>query len=333
MSVTGSEESAKEELCSFFSEPFDEYIPHRSGSHIFVKRCNKENAPRLMIDTHFDEIGMAVTGIEEDGFLRVCSMGGIDRRSLPASVVTVYGKEAIQGVIVSKSPHLQAAGESKKAPKMDEILIDTGYTKEKLSQIVEIGTPVGFSEKCVPLGERRIVSRGLDNKASCAAAYICARDIKKEDMCCDLYVVLSSREEVGGSFGAVSTAYTINPCIAVITDVTFAASPGVGDWESGKLGGGPVISLSAVTDKRLTNDIRHICEENHISYGITVDATDTGTNATMISLTGDGIPTAVVSIPIRSMHTYSETADISDIENTARLFELCIKEEKLYVNG
>lgn len=333
MSVSGYEERGGEELKSIFSEPFDEYMLHRSGTHIFIKRSGKENAPRLMIDAHFDEIGMIVTGIFEGGFLSVAPIGGLDRRILPAAEVLIYGKETLYGVIVSTPPHLQAPGENKKTKKIDEIRIDTGYSKEKLSEIVEIGTPVGFYEKPAPLGERRIASRSLDNKACCAAVYLAAQSLSPDEMEADLYVTLSSREEATLSDGAQSSAYAIRPDLAIVTDVTFATAPGVKAEESGKHGGGPVISLSAVTDRPFTDAIIETCKKENIPYAVTVDATDTGTNATMLSLVGDGVGVAVVSVPIGSMHTYNETVEISDIENTALLFKSILKSREIFAKG
>jgi len=333
MSVSGHEERGRDSLVSLFSGPFDEYVPHSSGTHIFIKRCNKKNAPRLMIDAHFDEIGMIVTQIHDDGFLSVANVGGLDRRILPAAEVLIYGKETIYGVIVSTPPHLQAPGDSKKTPKIDEIRIDTGYTKEKLSEIVEIGTPIGFYEKPAPLGKRRIASRSLDNKACCTAAYLAAASLSADEMEADLYVTLSAREEATMADGASSSAYAIRPDLAIVTDVTFATAPGVKAEESGKHGGGPVISLSAVTDRPFTDAIIGICKENDLPYGITVDATDTGTNATMLSLVGDGIGVAVVSVPIGSMHTYNETVELSDIENTAALFAKVLRCREIFEKG
>lgn len=333
MSVSGYEERGREELLNALSEPFDEYIPHSSGTHIFVKRCKKENAPRLMIDAHFDEIGMIVTGILDGGFLTVANVGGLDRRILPAAEVLIYGKETIYGVIVSTPPHLQAPGDNKKTAKIDEIKIDTGYTKEKLEEIVEIGTPIGFYEKPATLLGGRIASRSLDNKACATAAYLAAAALSPEEMEADLYVTLSAREEATMADGASSSAYAIRPDLAIVTDVTFATAPGVKPEESGKFGGGPVISISAVTDRPFTDKIIEICKKEEIPYGITVDATDTGTNATMLSLVGDGIGVAVVSVPIGSMHTYNETVDLSDIDSTARTFSEILKCKEIFQKG
>ena len=320
MSVTGSEYRGKGELIRALDGIFDEYYEDTTGTHVFIKKCGRENAPKLMLDAHFDEIGMVVSAIHEDGYLSVHRAGGLDRRILPATEVKIYGEKTIYGVICSTPPHLQKAGDSKKLPRLSDILIDTGYSKEELEKIVRVGTPIGFYEGTEALLGNRLCGRGMDNKCCAAAAVRGAMLASKEDMVCDLYVTLSSREEEGLAGGCVNAAYTIKPDAAIVTDVTFAKFPGVEDYESGKLGEGVVISLSAVTDKRLTRRLCALCGEKDIKMSETVDATDTGTNATMLALTGDGIPTAVVSVPLSCMHTYNEIIDAEDVMCAAKLF-------------
>ncbi len=330
MSISGQEERGREALCSLLQPYFDEYIPDPSGTHIFVKRSGRENAPKLLLDAHFDEIGMMVRDITEEGFLRVVSIGGLDRRILPAAEVLIYGKETLYGVIGAVPPHLQKAGDHKKTPKIEDLLIDTGYDGETLRSLVDIGTPVGFYEKTASLLGSRICGRSMDNKACCAAAVLGAAMVKKEDMAWDLYVTLSAREEVGMASGCSAAAYRIRPDAAIVTDVTFAAAWGVREDESGKMGAGPVLSLSAVTDRRLTEGLLQLCGLRDIPCQTCVDACDTGTNATMLSLVGAGIPTAVVSVPITSMHTYNETVDTVDIEHAAALFAAAAGEGGLH---
>ena len=130
--------------------------------------------------------------------------------------------------------------------------------------------------------------------------------------------------------GASSSAYAIRPDLAIVCDVTFATAPGVKAEESGAFGGGPVISLSAVTDRPFTDSIIDICKSGDIPHSLTVDATDTGTNATMLSLVADGIATAVVSIPISSMHTYNEAVELGDVEATAKLFGEVLKSSSVF---
>ncbi len=330
MSVTGSEYRGRDALVSALSGIFDEYYEDTTGTHVFVKRCGRPDAPRLMLDAHFDEIGMVVSAIHEDGFLSVFRAGGLDRRILPATEVKIYGEKTIYGVICATPPHLQKAGDSGKLPKLEDIFIDTGYSKEELEKIVKIGTPVGFYESTAPLLGNRLCGRGMDNKSCAAAAVRGAMLCEREKMVCDLYVTLSSREEEGMAGGCVNAAYSIRPDAAIVTDVTFAKFPGVEDYESGKMGEGIVVSLSAVTDKRLTRRLCEICRENDIPESETVDATDTGTNATMLALTGDGIPTAVVSVPLSGMHTYNEIIDVNDVMSAATLFAAAACDEGIF---
>ena len=152
---------------------------------------------------------------------------------------------------------------------------------------------------------------------------------KREDMAFDVYVTLSFREEESIWGGCVMAAYDIKPDGAIVTDVTFARFPGVEDYESAKMGEGASISLSAVTDRALTNRLIMLAEKNGIKLQKTVDATDTGTNATALTLCGDGIPTAVVSVPLSGMHTYNEIIDISDVESAAALFTAAICDDEL----
>ena len=331
MSISGQEERGREKLCALAGSYFDEYLPDPSGTHVFVKRCGREGAPKLLLDAHFDEIGMLVSDITEEGFLRVVSVGGLDRRILPAAEVLIYGKETLYGVIGAVPPHLQKAGDHKTAPEIRDLLIDTGYDGESLRRLVDIGTSVGFYEKTASLLGGKICGRSMDNKACCAAAILAAAMVSPTEMEWDLYVTLSAREEAGMASGCSAAAHRIRPDAAIVTDVTFAAAPGVREDESGKMGSGPVLSLSAVTDRRLTQRLLQRAQEREIPCQTCVDACDTGTNATMLSLVGEGIPTAVVSVPITSMHTYNEIADASDIENAAKLFAAAVGKGDLYL--
>ncbi len=330
MSVTGYEYRAAAELRELVSPYFDEFYEAVGGAYVCVKRCGRENAPRLMIDAHFDEIGMIVTDILDGGYLSFSHMGGLDRRIMPAAEVYVYGRERLYGVICSKPSHLQKAGESKKLPKLEEMMIDTGYSKEELEKIVSIGDGIGFYEKTAELLGSRICGRSMDNKACCAAAIIAASQLKSEEMACDLYVTLSFREEESMAGGCVAAAYDIKPDAAIVTDVTFARFPDVDDYESAEMGGGAAVSLSAVTDRKLTNRLTVLSEANGRKLQKTVDATNTGTNATALTLCGDGIPTAVVSVPISCMHTYNEIIDTHDIETAAELFILAACDSEIF---
>ena len=330
MSVTGYEYRGREELISVISPYFDRVYEAVGGTYVAVKYCGRENAPRLMLDAHFDEIGMIVKDILPGGYRSFSHMGGLDRRIMPAAEVYIYGRETIYGVICSKPPHLQKAGENKKLPALDEMLIDTGYSEEELRKTVEIGDAVGFYESTGELLGGRLCGRGMDNKACCAAAVIGAAKAEREKMACDLYVTFSSREEESLAGGCVTAAYDICPDAAIVTDVTFARFPGVEAYESAVMGEGAAISLSAVTDRKLTEKLISLAERSGSKLQKTVDAENTGTNATALTLCGDGIPCAVVSVPLSCMHTYNEIIDTSDVEKAAELFAHAICSDEIF---
>lgn len=322
-SIAGCEKYAAEKIRAQFGDFFDEIYTDAARNIVLVKKSKKitENAPRIMLDAHFDEVGMIVSGITDEGFLRVMPVGGVDRGLLPASEVWVYTgeklSEKIYGVFAATPPHLAKPGDDK-VPEWSELLIDVGYSKEEAKKRIEIGAPVGYYYSGDELLNSRITGRGFDDK-SCAAGLICAAvSTPAEELEYDVYVTLSAGEEVGGG-GAACAAWKIQPEFAIVTDVNFALTPGVSGSEGGKLGEGPMVSLSAVTDRRLTKKILAIAKAYDIPTTSVVEATSTGTNASCVVYVQEGIPTAVVSIPLAGMHSYNELLQIEDAENFAKL--------------
>ena len=318
MSIAGFERRAAEEIRSLFGDAFDEITTDGARNIILLKKSKKPGVTgKLMLDAHFDEVGMIVTGITDEGLLRIQPIGGIDCKILPASDVWVHARDGRHyGVISAVSPHLSANRAT--TPRWDNLLVDVGCTKEEAMQFVEIGTPVGFYNDGEALLDNRITGHALDDK-SCCAGLICAVDrIPAEELEYDVYVTLSAGEEVGGR-GAGCAAWTIQPDFAVITDVNFAATPGVSGEESGKLGGGPMVSRSVVTDRKFTKRILALAKENEIPVSTVFEVTATGTNNECVVFIGEGIPTAVVSLPLAGMHSYNELISTEDAENFIRL--------------
>ncbi len=325
MSISGCEREAASEVKSLVGGYFDSVTVDSARNIILCKKSTKraENVQKIILDAHFDEVGMIVTDITDEGLLHVHQVGGLDRSILPASEVWVYGAEKLYGVVTSTPPHLAKPGDTK-APEWNDILIDIGYPKEKAEKLAPIGTPVGYYYSGDDLLSDRITGRGFDDKA-CAAALICAAaNTPAEELEYDIYVTLSAGEEVGGG-GVKCAAYTIEPEFAVVTDVNFAKTPGVSDTEGGKFGAGPMISLSAVTDRPLTKKIIASAKANDIPYTPVVEPTNTGTNATTLVFSREGIPTAVVSLPLGGMHSYSETLSLTDAEYFIKLITLIVK--------
>lgn len=316
VSVSGYEHRSAKALAEKYGDYFDNSYVDKFGNCVFVKKSEKENAPKLLVDAHFDEVGMLVSSIEEDGFLHISGVGGLDTRIFPAAEVTVYGKKEIYGVIASTPPHLQSEKTSKATPKTDSIIIDTGYTKEELSAIVRVGDPVRLKGDFKELANGYVLSRALDDKACVCAALISLMNADKSKLAYDVYLTVSAQEETGRC-GASFVASDIKPDLAVIIDVNFARCENVTEFESIECGGGAGIDISALTDRRLTKEIMKIAEQNGIEYQTICEPDSTGTNNELVMISGTGVRTAVMSIPLMAMHTTSEAVCVKDVESLA----------------
>jgi len=319
MSITGHERRIFDTVKNIARPYFDEIIDDAVGNLLLCRRCGKENAPCIMLDAHLDEIGMIVTSIKEGGFLTVTNIGGIDTRILPASILTVYGTEGeFPAVVVSTPPHLQKPGDDRRLPKMDEILLDTGYPKEILEKLAPIGTPVGFEAVITELKNDLIAGKGFDDKA-CAAILLSAVSAMEKPADFDVCVSLSTREETSG-VGARCAAYGINPKAVIVFDVNFAGTPDTDKNKTIEMGGGAGISISAVTHRTLTRNIIAYAKENEIKHKTIVEIKSTGTNADGLPTLREGMAVAVVSLPLKNMHTPSEILSLNDAEECAKLF-------------
>ncbi len=260
---------------------------------------NPEADGGVLLLAHMDKIGAMVTGIDEaTGFLRIIPVGGMDPRVSPAARVTVYGKRALPGVIVSTPPHLMKGDDAKKALPVEKLTVDCGMPYEEIREIVSPGDRMQFSDPLLRLAGDRITAPYLDNSASVAALLKAAEALRgKTDRRVEF--VLSAREETGKA-GATTSAYASDCPVAVAVDVTFAAAPGIKETESAPMGSGA----------RQKADIPHTVE---------VMGRHTGTDADVAGIAGSGKAMGLVSIPIRNMHTPAETARLSDIEAAAAL--------------
>ena len=314
MSVTGHTRYSKDKLLEIVSPYFDEVRETRLGCYHLIRRCGKENAKRILVDAHFDEIGMIVTEIKENGFLTVTSIGGLDTRILQASEVIIYGEgREIYGFVGSTPPHLQKPGESGKLRDITDLLIDTGYSKEELEKYVSIGTPIGFRPVYTRLRNNKIAGKGFDDKACAACAIAAVAEIPSDELWGDVYVQLSNYEEAGGfRSGAQTGAYEVNPVCAIVADVDLGTTPDTKRSETVPLDGGPSISTGPITDKRLTALLRKLADEKEIKHQMSITAGGTGTNTMVVNLVRNGIPTVDIGLPLRSMHTSNEVISMND---------------------
>lgn len=316
--IAGEETAAVELVVQMLKEYTDSIRVNPLGSVIATIKEPDEGAPALLLDAHIDQIGLIVTHIEENGFLRVGNCGGIDRRLLLAQRVTVFGKRPFTGIIASKPPHLQSGEEAKKVPEMDEIFIDTGYSSKELESLVSLGDKVRVEGDFLELRNNRVAGPALDDRAGVASILLALEYLKKERYPSGLTVVFSTQEETG-SAGAATSAYATAADMAVAVDVSFAYTSDAPEHKCGKMGGGVMIGMSPVLDRRLSNALIAAAKEKNISYQVEVMSGSTGTNADKIAVSRSGVRTGVLSIPQKYMHTPVEVVQAEDITSTAAL--------------
>ena len=323
MSVSGNERKNREALQALIGGVFDEYRTDALGNHLFIKKCGRPNAPRILVDTHFDEIGMMVTDIKEGGFVTVTNIGGVDTRILPASEVIIYGKEPVYGVFAAKAPHLSTAADMEKLTPLSEMLIDTGYSKEELEELCPLGTPVGFKPIYADLLNERLAGKAFDDKACGACAVFGIDAVQRRDLAGDVYFLFSAYEETGMT-GARVAGFGIRPDYALVLDVTHASVPEAKDRYLPEFGSGVAVAASPITNRKLTRMVTDLCKSGNVPFTVDACPGSTGTNANVLGISADGIPTALCSLPLKSMHTYAEVLSMEDARALSRVVSLFI---------
>ncbi len=279
------------------------------GSRWFLRRGKGDKT--LMIEAHADKIGLMVSHITDEGFLLFSQIGGFDKKLLPATHVTVHGKEKLQGVIGSVPPHLR----KKQSFEMSDLCVDVGLSGERAKELIEIGDLIEFNTNTTFLECGKVAATALDDRAGLAAILLALEKLGDEGI--NVVLVASTQEEVGCR-GAKVAAYGIKPDYYICIDVCHGETPDASK-NVFKCGGGTVITVGPNVQPFMSDKLIEVAKEKEIPYGIDVDSGDTGTNAWNVQITDRGIPTALLSIPTRYMHTMYEVASLKDIEYTATL--------------
>lgn len=283
----------------------------RSGGSL-IGTIKGKSDKTLLLDAHIDQIGFTVTSVC-GGFLRVAAIGGIDSKMLPGMRVTVHGKIPVCGVFCSTPPHL--SGDDRPL-KLEDMYIDTGLADA--SEYVSLGDRVTFRGGFASLCGSKVTARSLDNRAGVAALLRCAELLKDKELPVNVSVLLSDMEEIGGS-GALTESFSLCPDEAVAVDVSFGNAPDIPEYESGKLGKGAMIGISPILSKAVTDGLKAAAIKASLPFQFEVMGGRTSTNADKITSVRGGVPTGLVSIPLRNMHTPAEVVDLNDIEATAKL--------------
>lgn len=317
-------------LCMDFTLGFfDGYEILPSGSILFNKAGKSKNSNKLILDAHIDTVGFIVSEICSDGFVKVTNIGGIDPYILPSTPVNILGKEPVYGVFTSVPPHLAGGGNNKL--KISDLYIDTGLSDEELRSLIDIGCAVCFNHEPKTLMNDTVASPYLDDKSCCASIMLGCRKLaeSKIEPDCSFCVHFSVGEEKT-QLGAKTVPFVVDADACIVLDVNFAYTEGVKEYESLVLGKGAGVSYSSSIKRELSDFIVQTAKKHSLPLQSVVEMRSTGTNASYIHR--NGIPCAVLSLPLKNMHTFSEEVSLFDIENCASLLLHIVSEFHLCEN-
>jgi tetrahedral aminopeptidase len=304
-------------------EPYVDTITiDRVGSLVAAKHGQgDEPRPRILLAAHMDEIGLMVADIVDhngQGFLRVTNLGGVDIRQLYAQLVTVHGKKNLSGVMGSLPPHLLPENRRDKPFGYEELVVDLGLPIDMVKEQVSIGNAVSFRQPLRKLLGKRVAGKSLDNRASVAAVSVCLEYLNGRSHLWDVVAVATAQEETR-LLGAFTATYSQRPDAAIAIDVTFGTGPGANDERAFDLGSGPVIEIGPNVHPGMTSGLTDTADKLEMKHNIGTHSRYSGTDAFGLQIARDGVPTGLVSIPLRYMHTMVESIDTKDVERVGKL--------------
>lgn len=326
--VSGSEEKIAEIIERELKDTVDSIERDTMGNLIATKKGEKK-APTIMLAAHMDEIGLMVSYIDDKGYLKFTTIGGINDQMLMNQTVVVHGSKGdVVGVIGSKPPHVTKPEERNKVIKASDMFIDIGAcSKEDAEEMVSVGDVITFKSWFEEFPNDLIMGKALDNRVGC---YVMMEVLKRVDTRATVYGVGTVQEEVGLK-GAKTSAFKLDPDMAIALDVTLSGDhPGIKPEEAPVvMGKGPALVLAdasgrgILTAKSIKEMLMKSGDENDIDYQLEVSDGGT-TDGTAIHLTKEGIATGVLSVPTRYIHTTVSVCSMKDIESTIQLITTAI---------
>ena len=317
--VSGYEDQIREIVRETFAPLSDEIRTDAIGNLIALKKGESSATPRrrIMLAGHMDEIGLIVTMLDK-GFLRFTQVGGFDVRTLMGQQVTVHGRQDLPGIIGCRPPHVLSAEERKQPMPMDKLFIDVGLPQQELEKVVRVGDLITIRRPFTELKNNLVSGKAFDDRAAVVAIGICLDMLQKMHHQWDVYAVGTVQEEVGLR-GAITSTYGIAPDVGIAIDVGFGKQPGVSEPHGMELDKGPGLAFGPNIHPALFGELKRIAGEHEVPIQVEVAPRGTGTDANAMQITREGIPTALLSIPLRSMHTPIETICTTDLARIGRL--------------
>lgn len=300
-----------------------------------VATLNKGGSPRVMLAGHADEIAMTVNYIDDKGFIYVRRLGGVDPAITKAQRVTIHSNEGpVKGVVGNVAPHLMREEPERKVPKMQDLFIDIGVKNRKEAEkLVSIADPITLNDEFELLREDLAIARAFDNRIGTFAVAETLRLLteSKQKLKAEISAVSNIMEEVG-LLGARQIAYTLKPDAALVVDVTHATDyPGVSKIQHGdiSIGKGPTITHGGCNHPEVVARLEKVAAEQKIKIQHEAMSAASGTDTDVIFWTRGGIPSALISLPNRYMHSPVELVSLTDLERIPELmaaFALSLKQ-------
>lgn len=307
------------------------------GNLIAVKQGEgKEPRRSILLAAHMDEIALMVTRIDShqgNGFLRTTRIGGVDNRHLYGQLVVVHGRRDVNGVIGCLPSSMLPEERRTKPFGFEDLRIDVGLPIEEVRELVSVGDFISFRQPLRKLLGNRVAGKSLDNRASVAAVTLCLEYLSGRIHSWDVVAVATSQEETR-LLGAYTSAYTQRPDVAIAIDVGHGKGPSATDAGTFELGSGPVLELGPNVHPGMYQGLADAAAALEMKTGTNAHGRSSGTDAFGLQVAREGIPTGLVSIPLRYMHTMVESLDMSDVERCGRLLgEFIARLDDHFVDG
>ena len=321
---SGYEDEVRDYILERVMPHADEVMTDSLGNLIVTKKGRVAPTKKIMLCAHMDEVGIIITGIDDDGYLRFDFLGGVDRRVVIGKRVYI-GKNRIPGVIGIKAYHLVDKEEEKSVPKREETYVDIGAaSKDEAEGLVPLGDYGVFDDSVYEFGEGFIKAKALDDRVGCASMI----KLLESELPCDCTFAFTVQEEIG-TRGAKVVANRICPEVAIVLEGTTAADlPDVPEGKTiCKLGEGiviPFMDRGTLYSRRLYSQVTELADMNNIKWQ-TKHMIAGGTDASVIQRSGIGVDTIALSAPLRNIHSPASIAKISDFEVMPELARLLIE--------
>lgn len=313
-------ESAGQKVWKKYVSQFASKVESDAYGSALAKIETNSVVPTIMIEAHADEIGMVVQHVSDKGFITLNKLGGSDSTIARGKKVFIHNKKGtVTGIVGNTAIHLQDnKNGGGKQPAWKDIFVDIGVSsKEEALELIQVGDPAIYTDELEFLNDDIVTGRALDNRVGGFAIAQVLKNLskRKKELKVNVMALNSVQEEVGG-FGARMMSFRHMPDAAIVTDVTHATdSPGINNKEHGTitLGGGPSVQHGGANHPAVVSLIEETAEKKEISIQHEATSVRTGTDTDSIFYQKTGIPSALISLPLRYMHSPVETASVSDI--------------------